>query len=743
MILNILEGNVKRRYEVPDYNQASVKLEPNISDVSDDGDGGHVDNEYNDSDYTPDGNASRKEEMKEVRMNIVRLKSAKSNSKNQSPNAGPSSSTWPKRTRRSTNVIPLSFLEEDNNDASEDEEGYLSEPSKKNTKLTSLDSERLSELANDALERGKMKPNSNKGTTRNSCTLMQKMEVIRMTDRGMKQSQISKKLKIPKSSVSLIVQSREKIEEAFQSGAPLRKRIVRKSAFADINEALYEWYEKMRTQNLYVNSRVLLTMAENIANELGRTDFIPSSNWLTRFKENYNIRFTSTPAKPKNKAGPAKKAEKDSGDDNSGGGVNKTNEDHAECSEKSEDDNDYFTKLDEVIWLRKDWLRNVWTDHRVKNRKTRETYKERDIFFVEELGILYRVTPKQAWQFKTGKNMDSLLDFSITEERLTVLLCANSDGSEKRRLLIAGKPEAVLPSNLPADYIATSDPSNWFTKSVFANWIKSWNTLLQSQNRKIILVSNSSPIHAFALKLNLSNIKIVNIPTRLLSSLHPVNFGISLNFKSRYRRLLLERLINYGGSKAVTYLDSIFIMSTAWNELPSNVIRAAFHQAGYFSCSDIPILPEDEFDCASLISKAAELDLAVPVSKYRFSVSFKHYYYDKLRNTFFKFKLYILFVLLSQEYIEIDNSLCAIDCSVTGTGGYKDTEEDDHSEEGLNNIEAVKNVVESVPTECHLTTEDAQNSLENVRLFAMSRESCPQEVHNALSTLESFLVGHT
>lgn len=620
MILYILEGNVKRRYEVPDYNQASVKLEPNISDNESEGDdGGHDNNDEYDSDYTPDSNASRKEELKEVRINIVRLKSGdKVKSKKRSSNGGgpsSSSSARPKRTRRTTKVTAKSNSEDNFNVSGDDEEYFLPEPSRKDTK-TQMDSDRLAELTDDAVKRGTNKPNSNKGTTRNACTLMQKMEVIRMTDRGMKQYQISKKMKIPKSTVSHIVQSREKIEEAFQSGAPLKKRIVRKSAFADINEALYEWYEKMRTQNLYVNSRVLLTMAENIGNELGRTDFAPSSNWLTRFKEHYNIRFTSTPAKPKNKIGPSKK--KGEQDDEEG--------QDAECSEKSEDENDNFTNQDEVSWLKKDWLRNVWTEHRLKNSKTRETYSERDIFFVEELGILYRVTPKQAWQFKTGKNIDSLQDFSIIDERLTVLLCANSDGSEKRRLTIAGKPETELPNNLPADYIATSDPSNWFTKSSFGNWIKSWNIVLQSQNRRIILVSNSSPIHASALKLNLSNIKIVNIPTRLLSSLHPVNFGISLNFKSRYRRLLLEKLISYEGSKAVTSLDAIFIMSTAWNELPSDVIRAAFIQAGYFACSDIPVLPADEFDCASLLSKAAELDLALPVSKYRFSVSFKHSY---------------------------------------------------------------------------------------------------------------------
>lgn len=92
--------------------------------------------------------------------------------------------------------------------------------------------------------------------------------------------------------------------------------------------------------------------------------------------------------------------------------------------------------------------------------------------------------------------------------------------------------------------------------------------------------------------------------------------------------------------------------------------------------------------------------------------------------------------------------MCAVECTVTVTGtagGYEDalTEQDDHSEDGLYIIETIENVVDSVPIECYLTTGEAQNSLENVRLFAMSRESCPQEVHNALSTLESFLLGHT
>lgn len=608
MTFFFLGGSVKGRYEIenPTPTPVNVKIERNGSEESDnDNDEEPIQSNEDDSDeeYLPATRNGRKSgRVKEVRVKIIHQETKKSARKRSSATdvtAVPES----KRSRSSKNCgsVPATTSKTDSST------GNISsrDPSLKMIIENPIDSERLNELTSSMAEVMVKAKTVRKGGKRESLNLMQKMEVIRMIDSGVKKAEIARKLNLRSSSVWQISNDREKIETAFNAGAPLRKRIVRRGAFSDVNDAVYQWYEKVKTQNLFVNSRVLLTMAENIANELGRTDFVASPNWLTRFKDRYNVRFTSPRPKPM-------KVKTEAVD---GGG--EVAEDNSEVESKQTSER--VTVADEDEWVRQDWLKNTWSQYRIKNTKNRELYPERDVFFVEEVGILYRITPKQAWKFKTAKSTDRSQDFSISDERLTVVLCANADASEKRKLLIIGQSQPNdIPKNLPAEFVTSMDPSNWITKTVFARWARQWNDDLVKQGRKVILICNSSPVHIHP--YNFSNIRIVNLPTRVLSTLHPVNHGVSMDFKVRYRRLLLEKMIAYGGLKAVTDMDAVLMLSTAWNELSGNTIQAAFMKAGYVKNNKAINVPTEDFDCTNLLLKAAELDLAVAPTKYSFMV---------------------------------------------------------------------------------------------------------------------------
>nr|XP_006817586.1 PREDICTED: tigger transposable element-derived protein 4-like [Saccoglossus kowalevskii] len=62
-------------------------------------------------------------------------------------------------------------------------------------------------------------------------------------------------------------------------------------------------------------------------------------------------------------------------------------------------------------------------------------YAPRDIFNADETGLFFRLMPDKTLSFKN----DVCSGGRTSKERLTVMLCANMDGSEKLKPLVIGK----------------------------------------------------------------------------------------------------------------------------------------------------------------------------------------------------------------------------------------------------------------------------------------------------------------
>lgn len=96
----------------------------------------------------------------------------------------------------------------------------------------------------------------------------------------------------------------------------------------------------------------------------------------------------------------------------------------------------------------------------------------------------------------------------------------------------------------------------------------------------------------------------------------------------------------------------------------------------------------------------------------------------------------------------IDDSLYAIECTILGLGSQTadeiaDTTQSPGSEEAEDDDEeTLCSGIDVALNHCNISTSDAQNHLENLRFWAMSRRSCPQVIHTAISTIESFILGH-
>lgn len=125
-----------------------------------------------------------------------------------------------------------------------------------------------------------------------------------------------------------------------------------------------------------------------------------------------------------------------------------------------------------------------------------QNYAAKDVFNMDELGLFYELLP--ASSYVIGK--DRLKATKTSKLRLTVLLGANADGSEKLTPLIIGKSKkprcfkSMKPNHLPVLY--RSNATVWMTSLIFTEYLSNWNKeLKKKKNRKVLLFYDGHSSH--------------------------------------------------------------------------------------------------------------------------------------------------------------------------------------------------------------------------------------------------------
>lgn len=384
-------------------------------------------------------------------------------------------------------------------------------------------------------------------------SIKEKVDIISSIQNGTPQIEICRRKNLSKQTVSTIWTKRGKIlVAAGNKSANIKK--LRNPLRQDVDSALLKWFQMQRSINNPVSGPILKAKAEELGRLLNSNeDFVCSTGWLERFKARHGIVSGKV------------------------------------SGEAADVDQNKVS----------DWVRNVWSNLRL-------SYSNEDIFNCDETGLFYKLTPDATLKFKGEKCIGG----KQSKLRVTVLVCANMSGEEKRKLLVIGKyrnPRCMKNvQRLPVRY--TANKRAWMTGKLFEEELHLWNAELRRKNRKILLLLDNCAAHP---KLEFSNIMLTFLPPNCTASLQPMDQGIIRCLKSHYRRRLMVKLLeasDRGEKFQLSLLDAIHMIAQSWDMVSSDTIRNCFKHSGIASRS-YDFDEEDELPLAEWLRVNKEVDV--------------------------------------------------------------------------------------------------------------------------------------
>ena len=212
-----------------------------------------------------------------------------------------------------------------------------------------------------------------------------------------------------------------------------------------------------------------------------------------------------------------------------------------------------------------------------------EEFQPKDIFNADESGLFMRALPDR----RLVNSSEKAVGGKVPKERISILLCANMSGCEKKKLLVIGrsKKPRCFPRDLqtlPVDYDYSSKA--WMTGIIFTRWLHNWDRELRLQKRKIILLIDNCSAHPQ--NVELTNIVIEFLPKNTTSIIQPLDAGIIRNFKHFYKISLRRKILLLADSnlkedakslmKKIDVLTAIHLSAQAWRNVTSETIENCF-----------------------------------------------------------------------------------------------------------------------------------------------------------------------
>lgn len=213
-------------------------------------------------------------------------------------------------------------------------------------------------------------------------SLEDKAAILDAVSEGERKKDVAARFGIPASSLSTILGSKDAIRNAMKAGTSSKKKKLKSSTYPDVDKAVFTWFLDMRAQNVPISGAVLQQKARDFACILGHDDLTASNGWLQGFKSRHGV------------VGKVISGESASADQDGA---------------------------------------SSWVNNELP--KILDRYEAADLYNADETALFFQMLPSRTLALKG----DRCHGGKQSKLRVTVLLCTNSDGSDKRVPLVIGR----------------------------------------------------------------------------------------------------------------------------------------------------------------------------------------------------------------------------------------------------------------------------------------------------------------
>lgn len=378
-------------------------------------------------------------------------------------------------------------------------------------------------------------------------SLEEKAQIIAEAAAGRKKANIAHDFGISPSSLSTVLKNKDSIHKALASGTSAQHKKVTLPKHDELDKAVYTWFVDARAKNIPLSGATVQQKALNYACLLGLDDFKASTGWLSRFKTRHGI------------VGKVLSGESAAADGEAAS----------------------------------EWISD-------NAASILEQYGPSDIYNADETGLFYEMLPSTTLDLRGQRCHGG----KHSKKRVTVLLCANMEGTDKRPPLVIGKsakPRCFKGSRgLPVKYVANKKA--WITRSIFTEWVVAFDRDMKRQGRKVCLLLDNCSAHRID-DVVLTNTDVKYFPPNCTSLIQPLDQGVIVSLKRAYRSRLMQRLllnIENGRETKIDLYMALQMMAAAWSTLKRDTISNCFRHSG-FGNTNSSTEAEDE-----LVSKEAE-----------------------------------------------------------------------------------------------------------------------------------------
>lgn len=377
------------------------------------------------------------------------------------------------------------------------------------------------------------------GTVMPSFTERQKLDILKLLDEGKSHRDIMN-ICSSKPLDSFIV-SKGSISNISKNRSNIISRVASNSRLTGksliLDQMCWSWYSEMLSRNIRITGTMLQNWAKRAAESIQYKDFKCSNGWLEKFNKRHEI---------------------------------------SSKTQSVENSNSFIVSVD-------NWTQNIMT--------LCEGYTLDNIFNCDETGLFWRGVPTKS----LASEVDKCKRGELAMERVTILLTASATGEKLKPFVIA---KSCVPCSfnkqLSADVHWRANAKAWMTAVLFSEYLQDLNSTMKEQNRSIILLLDSAPCHP---SLQLSNVKLLFLPSNSTKSIKPFDCGIINDFKYHYRKFLIDYITGKASAgqfnsvdpyiKTLNHTDMVTWIKEAWSLVNSTTIVNSFKICGMHRVDDV------------------------------------------------------------------------------------------------------------------------------------------------------------